>query len=143
MLSQSRMDKLMKQIFPNLISKRLGKKGGSRFHYFGTGWKGSIISEEILSMTELGPPELKRNFRIKHNQCEKTKKTPKKIIKDEIIKPVPQIVTLDSKPTIHPLIIKKPPNTFVNLTCNLPASKCSPRVWNICTWAQVTTIPVV
>ncbi|KAK6454801.1 uncharacterized protein RJT20DRAFT_98127 [Scheffersomyces xylosifermentans] len=51
-LGQSKLGKLIKLVYPNLLIKRLGSRGESKYNYLGVIWNDNIISDEIKNLCE-------------------------------------------------------------------------------------------
>lgn len=51
-LGQSKFGKLLKLVYPNLVIKRLGSRGDSKYHYLGIKWNQSIMTEEIKNLCD-------------------------------------------------------------------------------------------
>ncbi|GEQ72933.1 hypothetical protein JCM33374_g6621 [Metschnikowia sp. JCM 33374] len=61
-LGQSKLGKLMKLVFPNMQSKRLGRRGHSKSQLIGFIWNKSMVSDDILCLLKLEMPELRQLF---------------------------------------------------------------------------------
>ncbi|GEQ71620.1 hypothetical protein JCM33374_g5305 [Metschnikowia sp. JCM 33374] len=64
-LSQPRISKITNLIYPNIITKRLGKRGESKAHYVGLTLNSITVDQEISRLLELDISELKEYFRNK------------------------------------------------------------------------------
>lgn len=51
-LGQSKLGKLIKLVYPNLLIKRLGSRGESKYNYLGVVWNENIINDEIKNLCE-------------------------------------------------------------------------------------------
>lgn len=51
-LGQSKLGKLIKLVYPNLLIKRLGSRGESKYNYLGVIWNDKIINDEIARLCE-------------------------------------------------------------------------------------------
>ena len=51
-LGQSKLGKLIKLVYPNLLSKRLGRRGESKYNYLGVKWNPNIVDDEITELCE-------------------------------------------------------------------------------------------
>lgn len=61
---QSKLGKLIKLVYPNLVSKRLGRRGESRYNYLGIRWNENIVSDEITQMFNSDLPQLTELFKV-------------------------------------------------------------------------------
>lgn len=127
-LGQSQIGKLTKLAFPNSKTKRIGKRGHSRYHYLSMKWKESIISEGILKMAELEMPELEKHFKVKSDKQEKEQQALQR-----------SSFTKHRKGSKAPstaleqlyFSLKTPQHTFIDLSSTFLEFNCSPRVWKI------------
>lgn len=144
-LGQSQMGKLIKLVYRDVLTRRLGKRGNSRFHYLGMTWNKCIIDDEITNMVELELPVLERYFKEVHDTNGHVTLPTK--IKPDIPNDLSSLITPDifmSTPLSS--IFKKPPYTFVEISCRFPTI-CPPRSWNIVPgsipqqseWSETTT----
>lgn len=51
-LGQSKLGKLIKLVYPNLLIKRLGSRGESKYNYLGVMWNENIVQHEIKQLCE-------------------------------------------------------------------------------------------
>lgn len=51
-LGQSKLGKLIKLVYPDLLIKRLGSRGESKYNYLGVVWNDNIINDEIKNFCE-------------------------------------------------------------------------------------------
>lgn len=51
-LGQSKLGKLLKVVYPNLIIKRLGSRGDSKYNYLGVSWNEKIVSDDVKSLCD-------------------------------------------------------------------------------------------
>ena len=51
-LGQSKFGKLLKLVYPNLVVKRLGSRGDSKYHYLGIRWNQYIMTDEIKNICD-------------------------------------------------------------------------------------------
>ena len=51
-LGQSKLGKLIKLVYPNLLIKRLGSRGESKYNYLGVMWNANIVQEEIKQLCD-------------------------------------------------------------------------------------------
>ncbi|ODV66271.1 hypothetical protein HYPBUDRAFT_149147 [Hyphopichia burtonii NRRL Y-1933] len=49
-LGQSKLGKLIKLVYPNLMIKRLGSRGESKYNYLGVIWNDNIVNEEVKDL---------------------------------------------------------------------------------------------
>ncbi|PSK39242.1 hypothetical protein C7M61_001845 [Candidozyma pseudohaemuli] len=61
---QSKLGKLIKLVYPNLVSKRLGRRGESRYNYLGIRWNDNVVSDEIKALFRNDLPELTDIFKV-------------------------------------------------------------------------------
>ncbi|QWU89192.1 hypothetical protein CA3LBN_003515 [Candidozyma haemuli] len=61
---QSKLGKLIKLVYPNLVSKRLGRRGESRYNYLGIRWNDNVVSDEIKALFRNDLPELADIFKV-------------------------------------------------------------------------------
>ncbi|GEQ71560.1 hypothetical protein JCM33374_g5245 [Metschnikowia sp. JCM 33374] len=64
-LSQPKISKITNLIYPNIITKRLGKRGESKAHYIGLILNNITVDQEISRLLELDIPQLRTYFRSK------------------------------------------------------------------------------
>ncbi|GEQ67614.1 hypothetical protein JCM33374_g1279 [Metschnikowia sp. JCM 33374] len=129
-LGQSQLGKLINLVFPNIKTKRLGRRGMSKFHYIGLTWNLSIVSPDIVGLLDLEIPQLEEYFNhipkknVAHRQASLPAKIPAPIVNPEAnyFKTIP---SLNSSPAP-----KSPLRSFVDLSNRYPNSDCSPRIWN-------------
>lgn len=51
-LGQSKLGKLIKMVYPNLMIKRLGSRGESKYNYLGVIWNENIVNNEIKELCD-------------------------------------------------------------------------------------------
>ncbi|KAL6451939.1 RFX2 RFX-like DNA-binding protein RFX2 [Candida maltosa Xu316] len=51
-LGQSKLGKLIKLVYPNLLIKRLGSRGESKYNYLGVMWNNNIVQHEIKQLCD-------------------------------------------------------------------------------------------
>ncbi|GEQ67622.1 hypothetical protein JCM33374_g1287 [Metschnikowia sp. JCM 33374] len=126
-LGQSKLGKLTNLVFPNSITKRLGKRGQSKYHYIGFVWDPSNVSQETLKLSELEIPQLRAHFKKsgKGNiQKRNTHSSPNMSQKNQARR------SLETSLNVHPLpAYTKPLHTFADICCTFPDTDCSPRLW--------------
>ncbi|GEQ72937.1 hypothetical protein JCM33374_g6625 [Metschnikowia sp. JCM 33374] len=125
-LGQSKLGILIKLVHPDLVWKRLGKRGHSKTHYIGINWNRSMVDDEVIALLESDLSEIpdkvkKRKYHMtqEKSKCQ-TRKQPK--LPNVINRPM-KSMTLVSE--------KKPLYSFVDLACKYPDFDCSPRVWEL------------
>lgn len=144
-LGQAQMGKLTKLVYRDAVTRRLGKRGKSRFHYLGMTWNKCIIDDEITNMVELELPVLERYFKEVHDTNGYVALPTNK--KPDIPNDLSSLITPDifmSTPLSSSF--KKPPYTFVDISCKFPTI-CPPRSWNVVPgsipqqseWSETTT----
>ncbi|GEQ67642.1 hypothetical protein JCM33374_g1307 [Metschnikowia sp. JCM 33374] len=139
-LGQSPFGKLTNIVFPNLVTKRLGKRGNSKYNYVGITWDTAMVGEEILELLEHELPQIRDHFNKNSQSRDSDKHT-------DIVQPrkanIPTLV--ENNLAVSPLTTwKKPSHTFVDLSHKFPRINCSPRIWETTpntvprqsTWAQ-------
>ncbi|GEQ72953.1 hypothetical protein JCM33374_g6641 [Metschnikowia sp. JCM 33374] len=125
-VGKSKLGVLNKSIHPDLVWKRLGKRGESKVHYVGLTWNRSIVDDEIIAMIELEIPQLREHFQsisqpiMDSPRTYRAKKHPE--ITVERRTPIKMSPSLSSR---------KPLYSFVELRFKYPDLDCSPRAWNI------------
>lgn len=62
-LGQSKLGKLLKLTFPTLKSKRLGRRGESKYNYLGVVWNKQVVEHSILDLCDLEQPQLNQTLR--------------------------------------------------------------------------------
>ncbi|GEQ72722.1 hypothetical protein JCM33374_g6410 [Metschnikowia sp. JCM 33374] len=139
-LGQSKMGKLMRLAFPDLVMKRLGKRGHSKYNYVGFQWNYSVVDEDILNMLDLEVPEIQDTFNDSRRKRDHTPNpsqvpetehenyTPKKNL-EELEEPHTE--------TTSSVIYQRPAYSFVDLSGKYPSSDCAPRIWK----SSPNTIP--
>ncbi|RLV93215.1 RFX-like DNA-binding protein RFX2 [Spathaspora sp. JA1] len=127
-LGQSKLGKLIKLVYPNLLIKRLGSRGESKYNYLGVIWNENIVSEDIKQLcaqNELS--DLSEIFsgeiRLSSNQLLGSSTTPKRSgshkrssSKHKI--KVPEAIT-ESSPT-NPFLSTEQPTTNPTTTGPIP-----------------------
>lgn len=51
-LGQSKLGKLIKLVYPNLLIKRLGSRGESKYNYLGVIWNENIVNDEVKDLCD-------------------------------------------------------------------------------------------
>lgn len=69
-LGQSKLGKLVKLVYPNLVSKRLGRRGESKYNYLGISWNTNIVDEEIAALCNEEITKLNDIFKGEKKQME-------------------------------------------------------------------------
>lgn len=67
-LGQSKVGKLLKLVYPNVISKRLGQRGKSKYNYLGLQWNEKVIDPEIIALTDKELDDLIAMFKAEHRR---------------------------------------------------------------------------
>lgn len=62
-LGQSKVGKLIKLVYPKLLSKRLGRRGESKYNYLGVKWNPNIVNDEINNLCTKQITELADEFK--------------------------------------------------------------------------------
>lgn len=127
-LGQSKFGKLAKLVFPNLVTKRLGKRGQSRYHYLGMKWNESLVDEELKRLAELEFPQLQKELHRMHGKTEQRRQPGVASISvgSELNHPKKKQTQL-----IHTALSSVKPKlySFVDPSNRFPKGDCSPRVW--------------
>ncbi|GEQ67620.1 hypothetical protein JCM33374_g1285 [Metschnikowia sp. JCM 33374] len=126
-LSHSRLGKLTKIVFPDLIQKRLGRRGESKYHYIGITWENAIVDVNMLKLLDLSIPELDELFRTStktnHSSTPPLNRNYTQTAMPISNKPMVRVTPVSNKP-LH---------SFINLSSRFPISDCSPRIWTTAT----------
>lgn len=69
-LGQSKLGKLVKIVYPKLVSKRLGRRGESKYNYLGVSWNDNIVDEDIAAMCDHEISQLYDIFKVQKKQME-------------------------------------------------------------------------
>ncbi|GEQ69895.1 hypothetical protein JCM33374_g3571 [Metschnikowia sp. JCM 33374] len=130
-LSNSSVGKLMKLIYPNLMTRRLGKRGNSKYYYIGLAWNQEIVTKEVLALLDLDIPSLRQHFSRAAEKLDK-----RSLSESYTNTKIPQIIQTNvSKGVSNPSVThskmrwKTPPHSFVEVSSTYPESDCSPRLW--------------
>lgn len=68
-LGQSKLGKLIKLVYPNLLIKRLGSRGESKYNYLGVVWNDNIINEDVKELCDHNEiHDLKEVFNTRRKQ---------------------------------------------------------------------------
>lgn len=67
-LGQSKVGKLLKLVYPNVVSKRLGQRGKSKYNYLGLRWNEKVIDPGIIALTDNELDELAAMFKAEHRR---------------------------------------------------------------------------
>ncbi|GEQ68319.1 hypothetical protein JCM33374_g1987 [Metschnikowia sp. JCM 33374] len=140
-LGQPKIGGLTKLIHPDLVWKRLGKRGHSKVHYVGLTWNESTVDKDTLGLLDLHVTDLSEYFKRGTNPLKPSllprSRVPQRSqgITNQQITPIP----MQSSPF-------KPLSSFVDLSCKYPDCDCSPRNWKMTPnmvpkqseWAKVT-----
>ncbi|GEQ70731.1 hypothetical protein JCM33374_g4410 [Metschnikowia sp. JCM 33374] len=130
-LGQSKVGQLMNMIHPDLVSKRLGRRGESRFHYIGMQWNDAIVDADMKALLKLEIPELNHHFQ---NILETLKPEVRSAPVEKAVLELPPSLFSSSK---HPSFVRavsvwhKPLHSVVEISFTYPLSDCSPRVWKV------------
>ncbi|GEQ67971.1 hypothetical protein JCM33374_g1637 [Metschnikowia sp. JCM 33374] len=122
--SQSAMGRVIKSVYPTLMTKRLGKRGTSKAHYMGMTWNESFMDAEVLSLLDLEFSEIRDHFGLregskrKHSELETTEAENKRL----------KFNTIAAKPQWSPLDHNSV-YSFVECSSSYPGFDFSPRSW--------------
>ncbi|GEQ67239.1 hypothetical protein JCM33374_g903 [Metschnikowia sp. JCM 33374] len=123
MLSSSNFGKIPKLLYPGLVTKRIGSRGNSKYHYFGLRWSPSLVDQEIRGLLNLEMPALKDYFHKVPFVQTQEKPTAKR---ENVVNP-PTLLRSTVLP--RPLPPVKPAYSHVSLSTTYPEDDCSPRIW--------------
>ncbi|GEQ67631.1 hypothetical protein JCM33374_g1296 [Metschnikowia sp. JCM 33374] len=129
LLGQSVLGKITKLIYPNLISKRLGRRGQSKYNYIGITWNRDTVDVEILKLLNLSIPEISKHFT---NFVEKKEQKPtftRQISTTPIIQKDIPTLTEQSLAAYWKTRWETPLYGYVNFSSKYPETDCSPRSW--------------
>ncbi|GEQ68304.1 hypothetical protein JCM33374_g1972 [Metschnikowia sp. JCM 33374] len=139
-LGQPKIGVLTKLLYPDLVCKRLGRRGESKVHYIGWKWNESIVGKEILSLLELDVNKLREYPKRRTNSGKPSPlwRSPESQTGQDIT--YPQVTPISMVSPFKPL------SSFVNVSCRAPDWECSPRIWQMTSnmvpkqseWARVT-----
>ncbi|GEQ67621.1 hypothetical protein JCM33374_g1286 [Metschnikowia sp. JCM 33374] len=137
-LGPSKLGKLTKSLYPNLISKRIGRRGMSKYHYLGFTWNELVVDEEILTFLHLDIPQLQEYF--KNIAATRTCNSTTQAIGDTLYESngmAPQYMPEPS--STQPKLINRSftsdcnshihMTSYVNKSTRFPNTDCSPRLW--------------
>ncbi|GEQ72931.1 hypothetical protein JCM33374_g6619 [Metschnikowia sp. JCM 33374] len=133
-VGQSKLGKLTKLVFPNLRSKRLGKRGESKSNLIGFRWNESVVDEETRSLLTLDIPHIREHFMNSRNKAgykQKRRMQARQLLAKQTIMPTSQ-----HRPGFVPLA-KKPLYSYVEVSSRYPRLEFSPRVWG----AEFNSVP--
>lgn len=154
-LGPSKLGKLIKLVFPDLISKRLGPRTDSKFHYLGIEWNYDIIDDDILSLCSLDTPKIDeifknrrksdRNLAVKKSRQSsstsdrlRTDKSDGRSDSIPLDSRTPEVPSIMSAPmgtaemTSPPAEVRKlSPYTFCTATSQYPKKDCTPDLYNL------------
>lgn len=116
-LGQSQLGRIMRLVYPNLKTCRLGRRGSSEYHYLGLTWNRSIIDDKILEMIELENSDTLR-CQVMPNE----KKNDGKSHMDETLGRTNEM-------TGNEYGNKKPLYSFIRISTTMPEIGCPPRSW--------------
>ncbi|GEQ72936.1 hypothetical protein JCM33374_g6624 [Metschnikowia sp. JCM 33374] len=129
-LGKSKVGILTKLVYPNLVCKRLGRRGQSKTHYIGFTWNESMVNDEIIDLLSLDIIELCKHFKDLSEPVAHTH-NPKRFHPSG---PNSRNTTHQDFGTTEPVPLPfttKPLYTFVDSSCTYPDLDCSPRVWKV------------
>ncbi|GEQ67623.1 hypothetical protein JCM33374_g1288 [Metschnikowia sp. JCM 33374] len=129
LLGQSVLGKITKLIYPKLISKRLGRRGQSRYNYIGITWNRDTVDVETLKLINLTIPELSKHFTNSSGKEEKKQTFTRHIAPPPIIQKDVPALTEQSSGTYWNVGWETPSYGFVNSASRYPQADCSPRSW--------------
>ncbi|GEQ67625.1 hypothetical protein JCM33374_g1290 [Metschnikowia sp. JCM 33374] len=130
LLCHSQLGKIAKMVYPNVVIKRLGRRGESKSHYMGLSWDSSIMDKHILKLLDLGMQRLEEYFSPGVNT---TGPSPNRSCSPRL-GPSNNIRSNSAKQVQlpeHPDVLQKPSISYVELSYRYPAWDCSPRIWGL------------
>ncbi|CAI5759654.1 unnamed protein product [Candida verbasci] len=137
-LGQSKLGKLIKLVYPNLLIKRLGSRGESKYHYLGVLWNENIINDDIRSLCdnhELN--DLNEIFNNDSNANPFLITLPKKSRKGSTIKIKKE--EQEEKGQQQPEVIIESPNlSFIKPFLNYPPASCKFTILDEVNWFTKT-----
>ncbi|KAG7665191.1 uncharacterized protein J8A68_001247 [[Candida] subhashii] len=122
-LGQSKLGKLIKLVYPNLLIKRLGSRGESKYNYLGVVWNENIINDnikklcdenELNDLNDLFSSENLRHSNISRRGSHRRTSSKHKSISDDtsLLQPTIQSMTAAARqPTHIPPSLPPPPIT--------------------------------
>lgn len=70
-VGQSKLGKIMKQVYPNTKAKRIGQRGSSKYHYVNMAWNERIVDKDILNLATREVAKLQELFPSSYRQSKK------------------------------------------------------------------------
>ncbi|GEQ67637.1 hypothetical protein JCM33374_g1302 [Metschnikowia sp. JCM 33374] len=127
-LCQSQLGKVTKKVFPNVTSKRLGRRGESKFHYIGLIWDVSMVDERINKLLGLALPQIEEYFKLEAKR-HRVSPTIGEFSSIEMINNLRLISPTNPPVSRYPSGSRKPSLSYVDLSRKYPDYDCSPRIW--------------
>lgn len=124
LVGRPQLGKLIKLVYPDLTSRRFGRRGNSVYHYVGITWNPSIVNEEVLRLLEVEKERYKPNSMKMREELPMLVGTESKHIYKE-----KESELIDSKVHLSPSLknTKRAKYSFVNMDSKYPAN-CSARL---------------
>lgn len=117
---QSKLGKLIKLVYPNLVSKRLGSRGMSRYNYLGVRWNTDVVNDEIKSLCKDSLVDLNELFKLlkKSNDPSRSRKSSRR---QSVLSHPPPKRRHTNESLLEVILSIKAHGTFVEPTHFLPA----------------------
>ncbi|GEQ67643.1 hypothetical protein JCM33374_g1308 [Metschnikowia sp. JCM 33374] len=130
-LGQARFGQLSKLVHPNMVLKRLGKRGKSKFHYMGITWNRSIVDEEVLKLVHLDVPQLRNyfsNLPEKFGHTRQMYNLQKRLSRPQ--KNFPSVGKEQGQTHTRTELIT-PSSSYCDASLTYPDINCAPRSWKV------------
>lgn len=129
LLGQSQVGKLTKLVFPKLVTKRLGRRGYSKYNYLGLAWNELMVDESILGLFDLEPSQSSNSLQIlqEHNHSECEESLPMNTFAESNRL---DSVAKDLRSPGAQFSSDKHCYSYVSLSSKYPDADCSPRIWD-------------
>lgn len=138
-LGQSKLGKLIKVVYPNLIIKRLGSRGESKYNYLGVVWNENIIDEQMATLcNNYELEDLNQIFKAKYKQKFKSLIDIKEDIDPgpSISPPTNQEESIDDA-NAYNVDFNKPIYSYLNNSLKFPAN------FDVITWVRKTQLEIL
>ncbi|GEQ69391.1 hypothetical protein JCM33374_g3062 [Metschnikowia sp. JCM 33374] len=125
-ISPPKLGRLFNLVYPDLIQKRLGRRGHSKFHYIGVKWNNEIVDKDIIGLIDHFDGSFNSTKVELNPKCEQggisqiscaTEHSISRLIKKSLI-------------SNESLSFQKPSYSFIDFSHKFPQENCSPRVSN-------------
>ncbi|GEQ70729.1 hypothetical protein JCM33374_g4408 [Metschnikowia sp. JCM 33374] len=128
-LGKSKIGQLMNLIHPNLVSKRLGRRGVSKFYYIGVEWNDALVDTDMHQLLELEIPQINNHFK---NLSATIQPKVQPRVPGKHISPTNSTMSKPPQPGPSGNVVfewLKPTRSFIEMSFKYPFWDCSPRVW--------------